>query len=870
MIPPERLQKGLEKFFGLKEFRPGQVEIINSVLNGFDTLVVMPTGGGKSICYQLPAVLLEGLTVVVTPLVSLMRDQVAQVNRNGELATQLDSSLELDEMISRLELARSGKVKLLYVAPERLETRRFADSLARVKVSLLAVDEAHCVSQWGHDFRPQYTRISDFAMKVGNPTILALTATATPDVQDDIVSQLKMRGPRVYVRGFRRDNLALKVLVESNKSETIVSHVRNNAGSGIIYAATRKNTDEIYEALNSRGIQALRYHAGLTETERNESQSAFLRTEKVMVATNAFGMGINKPDVRYVIHYNIPGTLEAYYQEAGRAGRDGKLAECILLFHKKDISIQEFFIGTMYPTAEEFRKVYNSIFDSSSVAVHSRAEDFVTVSTQKLAESTGLNARIVDAVIRILTQNRWIQIVPGVSANSFVQSKLDAASYKRALERTASSDTRAVLEGLLRTYGNAVFGEKQPVSLLDLAHRTDLPVSSITRTLSILQRSGVLEYKPPSEGVSFRMLEARMAAERLTIDFERLSKLRERAKERLKQMTEYSRSTSCRMNSILEYFGADQIDGGCGNCDNCTVNDSYFSESNSEKKLTTPREIHSKILSLVKECRGVFGRTTYCKILLGDRIDNSVPSVIAKEYGGSLAGVPDQIVYAAFDFLIERKYLARRGALRPTVSVTPEGENYMRTGFSTPSYSGELFRGALYRALREERRILADQLGLPAFLICGDPDLTKIANERPDDIDTMIARLGTGNLNAQKVAESFLQVCLDFAPAKSVPLSESDRKIYELSLQGTTAAEISSAISISVQEVIDSMERIMALGIKVDLEKLIDRRRFAVIRKELERGSDLTSVRKVVGDCELAEIALVSRIIGVPVPGSHA
>ncbi len=591
MIPTERLQKGLEKFFGLKEFRRGQIEIINSVINGFDTLAVMPTGGGKSICYQLPALLSDGLTIVITPLISLMRDQVAQINRrsrtqdrNGIVATQLDSSLELDEIQKRLYLARSNKIKLLYVAPERLESKRFADLLSNTKVTLLAVDEAHCISQWGHDFRPHFARISDFAERVGKPTILALTATATPDVQDDIVAQLKMRSPRVYLTGFARENLSFKVFVETGKTQTILKYVESQnvasqrSGSGIIYAATRKSVDEIYDFLKSKGAKVLRYHAGLTEGERANSQMAFLNSDHVMVATNAFGMGINKPNVRFVIHYEIPGTLEAYYQEAGRAGRDGNLAECILFFHKRDLTVQEYFIDTLYPTQDEFTKVYNSIFDPFSIEIGHAAPEYLTISTQEIAAFTKLNVRTIESVFRILSQAGAIQFVPSVSATAYVASKVDVETYKRAIERTSSHDTKSILESLLRLHGTTMFSGAKPITLSELAHKSDLNASSVSRTLSILQRSGLLEYKPPSEGISFRMLTGRENIGELPVNFQHLSLLRERAHQRLDKVIGYARTTSCRSNFILEYFGAEEIERGCGNCDNCTVRRSYLTD----------------------------------------------------------------------------------------------------------------------------------------------------------------------------------------------------------------------------------------------------------------------------------------------------
>ncbi len=870
MIPSERLQKALEKFFGLKEFRPGQIEIINSVMNGFDTLAVMPTGGGKSICYQLPALLSDGLTIVVTPLISLMRDQVAQVNRNGVVATQLDSSLELGEIQERLQLVKSRKVKLLYVAPERLESKRFTEALSNTKISLLAIDEAHCISQWGHDFRPHYTRISDFAESIGKPIILALTATATPDVQDDIVAQLKMRSPRVYIRGFSRENLSLQVLFETSKTESILKYLNRHKGSGIIYAATRKSVDEIHDLLNSKGIKALRYHAGLSETERTNSQMAFLNADRVMVATNAFGMGINKPNVRYVIHYEIPGTLEAYYQEAGRAGRDGNLAECLLLFHKRDLSVQEYFINTLYPDREEFVKAYNSIFDSLSIPVGQTAPEYLTVSTQKIAELIKLNTRTVDSVFRILSQNGFIQFIPSISANAYVQSKVDIESFKRAIQRTSSHDTKSILETLLRLYGTAIFSNAQPVTLEEIARKSNLSASTVSRTLSILQRSGIVEYKPPSEGISFKMLTKRQDADRLQIDFQQILRLREKAHQRLSKVVDYAKTTSCRSNFILDYFGAEEIENGCGNCDNCTLGQSYIKESSHQENFQSPQEIHQKILSLVKEMHGKYGRTTYCKILLDSSHDKKLPVELRRKFSGTFKEIPVQIVYSAFDFLLSRKYLSKSRAIYPTVSITEEGENYLKTGFSKPAQRTFIFRKALYKALREERRILASELRVPPFLVCSDENLIRIANERPADKDEIRNYLPQNGMNSNTIAQRMLQVCLDFAPAKDVGLSEMERKVYELFLEKLTAVEIAAVLSTSLQNVIEILENLKERGFNIDLHSLIEKDKFALIKSELAKTKDVVAARKAAGDCELAEVVLVSKLLSASVSGTRS
>lgn len=335
--------------FGYSSFRHAQSTLISGIMEGRDVLGIMPTGAGKSMCYQIPALMLPGITLVISPLISLMQDQVRALKAAGIAGAYLNSSLSYRQYLKALSNARMGMYKIIYVAPERLETEEFLDFARSIDISLLAVDEAHCVSQWGHDFRPSYMNIAPFVEKLPRrPRLAAFTATATPAVKEDILTHLKLREPETAVTGFDRENLFFRVLRPKDKKEALLEFIRQHSGeSGIVYCSTRKQVETVTELLKGHGIAAGRYHAGLEESERRESQNLFLYDKlRVMVATNAFGMGIDKQNVSFVVHYNMPKNMEAYYQEAGRAGRDGAKAECLLLYGPGDVHTAEFLINS--------------------------------------------------------------------------------------------------------------------------------------------------------------------------------------------------------------------------------------------------------------------------------------------------------------------------------------------------------------------------------------------------------------------------------------------------------------------------------------------------------------------------------------------
>lgn len=565
MTTIDEAREALRQHFGYSDFRPGQSQAVESVLQAQDTLVVLPTGGGKSICYQVPALLLPHITVVISPLISLMKDQVDALTRRGLPATFVNSSLTASQVADRLARVQRGEFKLLYVAPERFDFGTTAERLKDLGVSLLAVDEAHCISEWGHDFRPSYLRIAQVRERLGWPTVVALTATATPHVRADIVRQLRLDHAKTVITGFDRRNLRYHVIstrTEQNKDAALVRVLRDTPGLAVVYASTRRTVERITNLLNDARVAAVAYHAGLDDAHRREVQDAFMKERvRVIVATNAFGMGIDKPNVRLVVHYAMPGTLEAYYQEAGRAGRDGEPADCFLLHSFQDRFTHEFFIKGSYPERTVVEDVYRVLrrAASKSGSFDLSAEDIASSVRGKV------NVREVEGALRILVSAGAYKKLPENGARAFV--RLLAAPQR--IKRELGGESEAMELGLLRALWRMAGAAMEGGTTIDL---DALPpgfggANGVTPLLDALQSRQFVEWKRVGGGNYLEHPEYEV--DRFKIDWELLDRRRRAELAKLDAMQQYAYLRNCRRGFVLRYFGDPAARPRCEGCDNC-------------------------------------------------------------------------------------------------------------------------------------------------------------------------------------------------------------------------------------------------------------------------------------------------------------
>ncbi|HCY77043.1 MAG TPA: hypothetical protein DHV28_14065 [Ignavibacteriales bacterium] len=831
--------EALNKYFNYDSFRLGQLEIVEEILSGNNVLAVLPTGAGKSICFQIPALVSDNYSIVISPLIALMKDQVDSLNKTQEVAAFINSSQSFYETENVLQNIQYGKIKIVYVAPERLENIEFVTRLKNLDPQYLFIDEAHCISEWGHNFRPSYTKLKNFVEFTGIKKISAFTATATPEVVKDIVKQLGLKNAKVIIKGFERENLFINVEITKKKKERCLELLHQFKTPAIIYTSSRKKAEELAEYLKLNKIKCDYYHAGLDTIIRKKIQEDFIEEKlPLIIATNAFGMGIDKKNIRLVIHFNSTGSIENYYQEIGRAGRDGKNAHTFLLYDDSDINIHEYFISNSYPTKEIIKKIYNAVCDSAQVGLGMKSENLIPINLSyiKLHAKEDISGAILHSALTYLETAGYINVNSVFKSVNKIKILFNESRLKSFIKNTSNEFMRDVLLHFLRNYGKDIFLKLTSIDLNTLKNDSGLTPQEIEETLENLEFLGILEFSKADGKESISLTQPRVKADELKLNYKLINELYISSKQKLDKMVDFIYTNDCRFSFILKYFGEDAQSYRCGKCDNCLNQIGTFQNSLSYVK--------EKIEELLREDFMELTEKQISDILLGNskNIDDRKNKNFNTLFYYKKEDVANAIRSLVTEKIIQQKSEGRNKLYFIINNYSDKIDTIEFDSLPSKGFEKDI---ELYHSLREARDKASKKFLQSANIICPDEILAKLSHQKPQTKSEMFGIPGFNERMFNKVGNDFLEIIKSFNDSDTRNASaKTDKNIippniletYNLLKRKYTLQEIAKLRKLNEAVISMQIETIIEYLPDTEISSILSSDKLEMVRNNYENG----------------------------------